>query len=119
MSSERSAHRAIPFGMGMVLVTMGVVYGDIGTSPMYTLRAIMHGNGGLATMSPDVVIGALSLIIWTMTLITTVKYVLVAMKADNHNEAASSPCTAWCAAAAAGSSCRPWSAARPCLPTAS
>ena len=86
MSSERSAHRAIPFGMGMVLVTMGVVYGDIGTSPMYTLRAIMHGNGGLATMSPDVVIGALSLIIWTMTLITTVKYVLVAMKADNHNE---------------------------------
>ncbi|MEE1159104.1 MAG: KUP/HAK/KT family potassium transporter, partial [Atopobiaceae bacterium] len=77
---------AIPFSMGMVLVTMGVVYGDIGTSPMYTLRAIMHGNGGLATMQPDTVIGALSLIIWTMTLITTVKYVLVAMKADNHNE---------------------------------
>ena len=86
MSSENGTHRAIPFSMGMVLVTMGVVYGDIGTSPMYTLRAIMHGNGGLATMQPDVVIGALSLIIWTMTLITTVKYVLVAMKADNHNE---------------------------------
>ena len=77
---------AIPFSMGMVLVTMGVVYGDIGTSPMYTLRAIMHGNGGLPTMSEDTVIGALSLIIWTMTLITTVKYVLIAMKADNHNE---------------------------------
>ncbi len=77
---------AIPFSMGMVLVTMGVVYGDIGTSPMYTLRAIMHGNGGLATMQADTVIGALSLIIWTMTLITTVKYVLVAMKADNHGE---------------------------------
>lgn len=85
MSSAKS-RGAIPFSMGMVLVTMGVVYGDIGTSPMYTLRAIMHGNGGLATMEPDVVIGALSLIIWTMTLITTVKYVLVAMKADNHNE---------------------------------
>lgn len=70
----------------MILVTLGVVYGDIGTSPMYTLKAIMSGNGGLATMSQDVVIGALSLIIWTMTLITTVKYVLVAMKADNHNE---------------------------------
>ena len=80
------AHEAIPFSLGMVLVTMGVVYGDIGTSPMYTLRAIMHGNGGLETCTPDVIIGALSLIIWTMTLITTVKYVLVAMKADNHNE---------------------------------
>ena len=45
MSSENGTHRAIPFSMGMVLVTMGVVYGDIGTSPMYTLRAIMHGNG--------------------------------------------------------------------------
>ncbi|MBR2683445.1 MAG: KUP/HAK/KT family potassium transporter [Atopobiaceae bacterium] len=83
---EKGAHEAIPFSLGMVLVTMGVVYGDIGTSPMYTLRAIMHGNGGLETCSPDVIIGALSLIIWTMTLITTVKYVLVAMKADNHNE---------------------------------
>ncbi len=85
MTTSRSS-KAIPFSMGMVLVTMGVVYGDIGTSPMYTLRAIMHGNGGLDTMTPDTVIGALSLIIWTMTLITTVKYVLVAMKADNHNE---------------------------------
>ncbi len=82
----KKSHRAIPLSAGMVLVTMGVVYGDIGTSPMYTLRAIMSGNGGLATMSQDVIIGALSLIIWTMTLITTVKYVLVAMKADNHNE---------------------------------
>ncbi|SEH38356.1 MULTISPECIES: KUP/HAK/KT family potassium transporter [Atopobiaceae] len=90
MSSTKVAGRArkgaIPFSMGMVLVTLGVVYGDIGTSPMYTLRAIMTGNGGLQTMSEDVVLGALSLIIWTITLITTVKYVLVAMQADNHNE---------------------------------
>ncbi len=76
----------IPFSMGMVLVTLGVVYGDIGTSPMYTMKAIMEGNGGLKTMSSDVVLGALSLLIWTITLITTVKYVLIAMKADNHNE---------------------------------
>ena len=83
----RKAKRAgIPLSAGMILVTLGVVYGDIGTSPMYTLKAIMSGNGGLATMSTDVVLGALSLIIWTLTLITTVKYVLVAMKADNHNE---------------------------------
>lgn len=76
----------IPLSAGMILVTLGVVYGDIGTSPMYTLKAIMGGNGGLLTMSEDVVLGALSLIIWTLTLITTVKYVLIAMKADNHNE---------------------------------
>lgn len=76
----------IPLSAGMVLVTLGIVYGDIGTSPMYTMKAIIAGNGGLLTMSTDVVLGALSLIIWTLTLITTVKYVMVAMKADNHNE---------------------------------
>ena len=85
-SKKRSSKGGIPLSAAMILVTLGVVYGDIGTSPMYTLKAIMSGNGGLTTMSTDVVIGALSLIIWTMTLITTVKYVLVAMKADNHNE---------------------------------
>lgn len=76
----------IPLSAGMVLVTLGIVYGDIGTSPMYTMKAIIAGNGGLLTMSTDVILGALSLIIWTLTLITTVKYVMVAMKADNHNE---------------------------------
>ena len=75
-----------PLSAGMILVTIGIVYGDIGTSPMYTMKAIIAGNGGLLTMSTDVVLGALSLIIWTLTLITTVKYVMVAMKADNHNE---------------------------------
>ena len=82
----RAKYTGIPLSAAMLLVTLGVVYGDIGTSPMYTLKAIIAGNGGLATMSEDVVLGALSLIIWTLTLITTVKYVLVAMKADNHNE---------------------------------
>ncbi len=85
--ARKSARKGgIPLSAGMVLVTLGVVYGDIGTSPMYTLKAIMTGNGGLSTMGEDVVLGALSLLIWTITLITTVKYVLVAMKADNHNE---------------------------------
>ena len=86
-AASKGGHSSgIPLSAGMILVTLGVVYGDIGTSPMYTLKAIMSGNGGLFTMSADVVAGALSLIIWTMTLITTVKYVLIAMKADNHNE---------------------------------
>lgn len=85
-TTKKSKHPRIPLSAGMLLVTLGVVYGDIGTSPMYTLKAIMSGNGGLATMTSDVVLGALSLIIWTLMLITTVKYVLIAMRADNHNE---------------------------------
>ena len=71
---------------GMLLVTLGVVYGDIGTSPMYTMKSIVANNGGIGTVSEDMILGALSLVIWTMTLVTTVKYVVIAMKADNHNE---------------------------------
>lgn len=82
----RARKKETAISAAMILVTLGVVYGDIGTSPMYTLKAIMAGNGGLQTMQTDVVLGALSLIVWTMTLITTVKYVLVAMKAGNHGE---------------------------------
>ncbi len=84
--AQKTKHGKIPFSMGMVLVTLGVVYGDIGTSPMYTMKAIVSGNGGLGSVSESMILGALSLIIWTLTLITTVKYVLIAMKADNHNE---------------------------------
>ena len=80
------SHGEIPFSLGMMLVTLGVVYGDIGTSPMYVMKAIVGGNGGLATVDEGLILGSLSLVIWTMTLVTTVKYVVIAMKADNHNE---------------------------------
>ena len=76
----------IPLSASMLLVTLGVVYGDIGTSLMYVMKAIVNGNGGINTVTEELILGALSLVIWTMTLITTVKYVLVAMKADNHGE---------------------------------
>ena len=84
--SGKAASAATPISAAMMLVTLGVVYGDIGTSPMYVMKAIVNGNGGLLSVSEELILGALSLVIWTMTLITTVKYVLVAMKADNHNE---------------------------------
>ena len=84
--ARAAARGAIPLSLGMVLVTLGVVYGDIGTSPMYVMKAIVSGNGGLATVGEELILGALSLVIWTLTLVTTVKYVLVAMRADNHNE---------------------------------
>ena len=70
----------------MFLVTIGIVYGDIGTSPMYVMKSILEGNGGIGGVDRDFIIGSLSLVIWTITLLTTVKYVLIAMKADNHGE---------------------------------
>ena len=74
------------FLFGMFLVTIGIVYGDIGTSPMYVMKSILEGNGGITQIDGDFIIGSLSLVIWTITLLTTVKYVLIAMKADNHGE---------------------------------
>lgn len=75
-----------PFSLGMFLVTIGVVYGDIGTSPTYVMKSIISGNGGIAHTNESFIVGALSLVIWTITLLTTVKYVLIAMKADNNGE---------------------------------
>ena len=74
------------FSFALFLVTIGIVYGDIGTSPLYVMKSIMAGNGGLAHINEQFIIGALSLVIWTVTLLTTIKYVLIAMKADNHGE---------------------------------
>ena len=71
---------------GMFLVTIGIVYGDIGTSPMYVMKSILEGNGGIQTVDASFIVGSLSLVIWTITLLTTIKYVLIAMQADNHGE---------------------------------
>lgn len=68
------------------LITIGIVYGDIGTSPLYVMKSIVNGNGGLASVNRDLIIGSISLIIWTITLLTTVKYVLIALRATNHGE---------------------------------
>ncbi len=83
---SQSKNSQIPVGMGAVLVAVGVVYGDIGTSPMYVMKSIISENGGISEVSEPLILGSLSLVIWTLTLLTTVKYVLIAMKADNHGE---------------------------------
>ena len=77
---ESSLKRITPLGL---LVTIGIVFGDIGTSPLYVMKAI---TGGAADITPDYIIGAVSCVIWTLTLLTTVKYVLIALKADNKGE---------------------------------
>jgi KUP system potassium uptake protein len=64
------------------LIALGIVYGDIGTSPLYTVRGVFVNR----PVTEDVVLGTISAIIWTLTLLTTVKYVFIAMRADNHGE---------------------------------
>src|ERR1035441_942700 len=66
-----------------LLVTIGIIYGDIGTSPLYTFQTILK-DGGQATS--DLVLGAISCVFWTLTLQTTFKYVLLTLRADNHGE---------------------------------
>jgi KUP system potassium uptake protein len=66
------------------LSALGVVFGDIGTSPLYTLKTVLDLTG--AGPSPDVVMGILSLLLWTLIIVTTVKYVLFAMSVDNDGE---------------------------------
>lgn len=66
-----------------VIITLGIVYGDIGTSPLYVMKAIVSAAG---VASQEVILGALSCIIWTLTLQTTVKYILITLRADNKGE---------------------------------
>lgn len=66
-----------------LIVTLGIVYGDIGTSPLYVLKAIIAGGNGISEL---LVLGGISCIFWTLTLQTTIKYVLITLRADNHGE---------------------------------
>lgn len=69
-------------GLIGIIVTMGIVYGDIGTSPLYVMNALIDGS----RLTPDFIIGAISCVIWTLTFQTTIKYVLITLKADNNGE---------------------------------
>ncbi len=75
-------HRHSRFTAAGSLIALGIVYGDIGTSPLYTVRGVFAGR----PVTEAAVLGTISCIVWTLTLLTTVKYLLVAMRADNHGE---------------------------------
>ncbi len=66
-----------------LLVSLGIIYGDIGTSPLYVMKAIITLNFAI---NKDLVLGGLSLVFWTLTLQTTLKYVMITLSADNHGE---------------------------------
>ena len=80
VSSGSTAHRLSAMGL---LVTLGIVYGDIGTSPLYVMKAI---TGATSMVTADYIIGAVSCIIWTLTFQTTLKYVVLGLRADNKGE---------------------------------
>lgn len=65
-----------------LLITLGIIYGDIGTSPLYVMKAIVADK----VISRDLILGGLSCIFWTLTLQTTLKYVIITLRADNNGE---------------------------------
>ena len=70
----------------LTLGALGVVFGDIGTSPLYAVKTVFHASDGAVEPTPGDVYGVLSLMVWAITLIVTVKYVLLVMRADNQGE---------------------------------
>ena len=81
MNSGLSTHKKLT-AMGL-LIAIGIVFGDIGTSPLYVMRTILRAN---PHFDANYILGAVSCIIWTLTLQTTLKYVIVALRADNKGE---------------------------------
>lgn len=82
---QSSPHSAPPHLIAGALAALGVVYGDIGTSPLYALRSCFSLHGGV-TPSPDNVLGLLSLIFWSLILMVSVKYLVLVLRADNRGE---------------------------------
>lgn len=80
-SQHQGLHSKLTFGG--LLISLGIIYGDIGTSPLYVMKAIL---GLDFAINKDLVLGGISLVFWTLTLQTTLKYVLITLSADNHGE---------------------------------
>jgi KUP system potassium uptake protein len=78
---EAATQAALP---AAALTALGIVYGDLGTSPLYTLQAVVGATGGRFT--PESALGVLSLIVWTLILTVSIKYCVLVMRADNHGE---------------------------------
>lgn len=79
MSAAKNLHKLSGAGL---LISLGIIYGDIGTSPLYVFKAII----GEQTITSELILGGLSCIFWTLTLQTTIKYVLITLQADNKGE---------------------------------
>src|SRR3569623_2319963 len=79
------AHSTAPF-KALMLGSIGVVYGDIGTSPLYAFREAINAASTPGATQPGIVLGVLSLILWTLIVVVTLKYVVILLRADNNGE---------------------------------
>src|SRR5258707_10890400 len=85
-NGQGDAHSTAGF-KALLIGSIGVVYGDIGTSPLYALRqAVVAASGPAGVVTPQAVLGVLSLILWALIIVVTLKYVLILLRADNHGE---------------------------------
>ncbi len=83
-SPEATTSETSPPPRWAALTALGIVYGDLGTSPLYTLQTVVQATGGRFT--PETALGILSLIVWTLIITVSIKYCLFVMRADNHGE---------------------------------
>ncbi len=84
MTDTPEHRRAARGTSALALGALGVVFGDIGTSPLYTFKTVLDFTGG--TPHAPTILGTLSLIVWTLVIVTSVKYVTFAMRIDNSGE---------------------------------
>ena len=86
-TDTQSLHQpTLPVGKGLALAALGVVFGDIGTSPLYTMREIFGGGAHPVPITADNVLGILSILFWSLIIVVSIKYVLFVMRADNRGE---------------------------------
>jgi len=83
MKNNITSSTASKLSVSGLLITLGIVYGDLGTSPLYTMRAILNGA---SIINESFVLGAISCVFWTLSLQTTLKYVIITLRADNKGE---------------------------------
>lgn len=83
MESSKKGHLQ-QVSIGGLMITLGIIYGDIGTSPLYVMDAVLREMGG--TVTESLILGAVSCVFWTLTLQTTFKYIVLTLRADNNGE---------------------------------
>ncbi|MEZ4921267.1 MAG: KUP/HAK/KT family potassium transporter [Saprospiraceae bacterium] len=96
---SKDAHSHHKRTLAGLLITLGIIYGDIGTSPLYVMRAVV----GDTPVHAGSIYGAVSLVFWTLTIQTTLKYVTPVLQVTTTAKAGFSPCTPWFAGAPNGS----------------
>jgi KUP system potassium uptake protein len=85
-SANAATHHNSRITTAGLLIALGIIYGDIGTSPLYVMSAILKSARVPGLIEPALILGAISCVIWTLTLQTTIKYVIVTLNADNNGE---------------------------------